>query len=39
MSVLGNVTEGLLQVKRMQRSEVERLGAALSAKVGLADKI
>ncbi|MGH6797177.1 MAG: amino acid ABC transporter ATP-binding protein, partial [Roseiarcus sp.] len=39
MSVLGNVIEGLLQVKRMARSEAVEMGTTLLAKVGLADKV
>ncbi len=38
MTVLENVTEGPLQVKRMARGEAGELGRALLAKVGLADK-
>ena len=38
MSVLGNITEGPVQVKGMVRSEANALGRDLLAKVGLADK-
>src|SRR5579883_429860 len=39
MTALGNVVEGLIQVKRMPREEAERVGTALLAKVGLQDKV
>ena len=38
MSVLGNVTEGPVQVKGMAQTEAKALGRDLLAKVGLADK-
>jgi polar amino acid transport system ATP-binding protein len=38
MSVLGNVTEGPVQVKGMTQAEANDLGRDLLAKVGLADK-
>jgi polar amino acid transport system ATP-binding protein len=38
MSVLGNITEGPVQVKGMAQAEAEALGSDLLAKVGLADK-
>jgi len=38
MSVLGNVTEGPVQVKGMAQNEANDLGRDLLAKVGLADK-
>ncbi|MGY8707259.1 amino acid ABC transporter ATP-binding protein [Bradyrhizobium sp. 18BD] len=38
MSVLGNVTEGPVQVKGMAQAEANALGRDLLAKVGLADK-
>ncbi|MCP3387267.1 amino acid ABC transporter ATP-binding protein [Bradyrhizobium sp. CCGB12] len=38
MSVLGNITEGPVQVKGMTQSEANELGRDLLAKVGLADK-
>ena len=37
-SVLGNITEGPVQVKGMRRAEADALGRDLLAKVGLADK-
>ncbi|MFK4440768.1 polar amino acid transport system ATP-binding protein [Caballeronia udeis] len=38
MTVLGNVVEGPIRVRRMPRQEARDLGEALLAKVGLADK-
>jgi polar amino acid transport system ATP-binding protein len=38
MTVLGNLTEGPVQVKGMTRPEADRLGRDLLAKVGLSDK-
>ncbi|WMW67296.1 amino acid ABC transporter ATP-binding protein [Nitratidesulfovibrio liaohensis] len=38
MSVLDNVTLGPIRVRRTPRAEADRLGLALLAKVGLADK-
>ena len=39
MSVLGNVVEGLRNVRRQPRREAEEIGKGLLAKVGLADKV
>jgi polar amino acid transport system ATP-binding protein len=38
MSVLGNLTEGPVQVKGIRQAEADALGRTLLAKVGLADK-
>ena len=39
MSVLGNVIEGLIQVRKLPRSEAIAIGTRLLAKVGLSDKV
>ncbi len=39
MTVLGNVIEGLIEVKRMPRQEAVEIGIRLLAKVGLSDKV
>jgi polar amino acid transport system ATP-binding protein len=39
MTVLGNVIEGLIQVKRMPRDQAAAIGEELLAKVGLREKI
>lgn len=39
MTVLGNVIEGLVQVKGIRRREAAELGTRLLTKVGLADKV
>lgn len=39
MTVLGNVIEGLIEVKRMPRQEAVEIGIRLLGKVGLSDKV
>ena len=39
MTVLGNVIEGLIQVKRLPREQAAEIGIRLLGKVGLSDKV